>query len=115
VAFGQSDIRSAYATGRGGVVVRGEAEIVETKNGQFQIVITSLPYRVVKSNLIENIADLVRDKKIDGIKGRLRGRPRPVLQIRIKGNLINSLLEHLSIKRFRPFERGKKRLDIFIH
>jgi DNA gyrase subunit A len=69
VAFGQSDIRSAYATGRGGVVVRGEAEIVETKNGQFQIVITSLPYRVVKSNLIENIADLVRDKKIDGIKG----------------------------------------------
>lgn len=69
VAFGQSDIRSAYATGRGGVVVRGEAEIVEQKNGQFQIIITSLPYRVVKSNLIENIADLVRDKKIDGIKG----------------------------------------------
>ncbi|MEN9881447.1 MAG: hypothetical protein RLZZ308_630 [Candidatus Parcubacteria bacterium] len=69
IAFGQSDIRSAYATGRGGVVVRGEAEIVETKNGQFQIIITSLPFRVVKSNLIENIADLVRDKKIDGIKG----------------------------------------------
>lgn len=69
VAFGQSDIRQAYATGRGGVVVRGEAEIVEQKNGQFQIIITSLPYRVVKSNLIENIADLVREKKIDGIKG----------------------------------------------
>ena len=69
VAFGQSDIRAAYATGRGGVVVRGEAEITETKNGQFQIIITSIPFRVVKSNLIENIADLVRDKKIDGIKG----------------------------------------------
>ncbi len=69
VAFGQSDIRQAYATGRGGVVVRGEAEIFETKNGQFQIIITSIPFRVVKSNLIENIADLVRDKKIDGIKG----------------------------------------------
>lgn len=69
IAFGQSDIRAAYATGRGGVVVRGEAEITETKNGQFQIVITSIPFRVVKSNLIENIADLVRDKKIDGIKG----------------------------------------------
>lgn len=69
VAFGQSDIRQAYATGRGGVVVRGEAEIVETKNGQFQIIITSIPFRVVKSNLIETIADLVRDKKIDGIKG----------------------------------------------
>jgi hypothetical protein len=69
IAFGQSDIRSAYATGRGGVVVRGEAEIFETKNGQFQIIITSIPYRVLKSNLIENIADLVRDKKIEGIKG----------------------------------------------
>lgn len=69
IAFGQSDIRQAYATGRGGVVVRGEAEIFETKNGQFQIIITSIPFRVVKSNLIENIADLVRDKKIEGIKG----------------------------------------------
>jgi DNA gyrase subunit A len=69
IAFGQSDIRAAYATGRGGVVVRGEAEIFETKNGQFQIIITSLPFRVVKSNLIEGIADLVREKKIDGIKG----------------------------------------------
>lgn len=69
VAFGQTDIRQAYATGRGGVVVRGEAEIFETKSGQFQIIISSIPFRVVKSNLIENIADLVRDKKIDGIKG----------------------------------------------
>lgn len=69
VAFGQSDIRAAYATGRGGVTVRGEAEIFETKNGQFQIIITSIPFRVLKSNLIENIADLVRDKKIEGIKG----------------------------------------------
>ena len=69
VAFGQADIRAAYATGRGGVTVRGEAEIFETKNGQFQIIITSIPFRVLKSNLIENIADLVRDKKIEGIKG----------------------------------------------
>ena len=69
VAFGQSDIRHAYATGRGGVLVRGEAEINETKNGQIQIIVTSLPFRVLKSNLIENIADLVREKKIEGIKG----------------------------------------------
>jgi DNA gyrase subunit A len=69
VAFGQSDIRAAYATGRGGVVVRGEAEITETKNGQFQIIITSIPYRVLKSNLIEKVADLVREKKLEGIKG----------------------------------------------
>ena len=69
IAFGQADIRHAYATGRGGVLVRGEAEVVETKNGQFQIIITSVPYRVVKANMIETIADLVREKKIEGIKG----------------------------------------------
>jgi DNA gyrase subunit A len=69
IVFGQSDIRAAYATGRGGVVTRGEAEIFETKNGQFQIIITSIPFRVVKSNLIEKIADLVREKKLEGIKG----------------------------------------------
>lgn len=69
IVFGQSDIRQAYATGRGGVVTRGEAEIVETKNGQFQIIITSIPFRVVKSNLIEKIADLVQEKKLEGIKG----------------------------------------------
>lgn len=68
VAFGQNDIAHAYATGRGGVVCRGEAEVVEQKGEQYQIIITSLPYRVVKTNLIENIADLVRDKKIEGIR-----------------------------------------------
>lgn len=68
LAFGEEDIKHAYATGRGGVLCRGEAEIVEMKNGQFQIVITSIPYRVVRSNLMEAIADLIRDKKIEGIK-----------------------------------------------
>mgnify|MGYP000455480744 CR=1 FL=1 len=65
VIYGQKDIAHAYATGKGGIVVRGEAEIVEAKAGTFQIVISSLPYRVNKSVLIENIADQVRDKKIE--------------------------------------------------
>ncbi len=69
VAYDKKDILHAYQTGRGGVTVRGEAEIIEQKGGQFQIIITSLPYRVVKSNFVESIADLVREKKIDGIKG----------------------------------------------
>ncbi len=69
VAFNKKDIAHAYATGRGGVVVRGEAEILETKKGMFQIVATSIPYRVNKSNLISKIAELVREKKLDGIKG----------------------------------------------
>jgi len=69
VAYNTKDIAHAYATGRGGVVVRGEAEVVEDKKGMFQIIITSIPYRVNKSNLITKIADLVRDKKLEGIKG----------------------------------------------
>lgn len=69
VIYGEKDIHHAYATGRGGVTVRGEAEIVEDKKGQFQIVITSIPYRVNKSELIIRMADLVREKVIEGVKG----------------------------------------------
>jgi DNA gyrase subunit A len=68
VAFNQKDIEHAMTHGRGGVVVRGESEIVEEKAGQSKIIITSVPYRVNKSSLIESIADLVRDKKVEGIK-----------------------------------------------
>ena len=70
IIFNEKDIHHAYATGRGGIVVRGVADIVENKSGNFQIVITEIPYRVNKAeSLIAGIADLVRDKKIEGIKG----------------------------------------------
>jgi len=69
IIYNKQDIRHAYATGRGGVVTRGVAEIVETKNEQFQIIITEIPYRVVKADMIENIALLVQEKKLEGIKG----------------------------------------------
>ncbi|HEX7724893.1 MAG TPA: DNA gyrase subunit A [Candidatus Paceibacterota bacterium] len=69
VVYGEKDMQHAYTTGRGGVVVRGEAEIIEDKKGMFQIVITSLPYRVNKAELIMRIADLHRDKIVEGIKG----------------------------------------------
>ena len=68
IAFNQSDIRHAYSTGRGGVVVRGEAEITEHKKGDYQIVITSITYRVNKSDLLKKMADLVHEKKLEGIK-----------------------------------------------
>jgi DNA gyrase subunit A len=68
IMYGEKDIQHAYTTGRGGIVVRGEAEIVEDKKGQYQIVISSIPYRVVKSELIMKIADLVRDKVLEGIR-----------------------------------------------
>ncbi len=67
VVFGKESLRTAYATGRGGVVVRGIAEIVEGKKGRHQIVITEIPYALNKESLIIKIADLVRDKKIGGI------------------------------------------------
>ncbi len=69
VAYGYKDMVHAYSTGRGGIVTRGEAEIAETKSGMFQIVITSIPYRVNKATLIEAIATLVQEKKLEGIKG----------------------------------------------
>jgi DNA gyrase subunit A len=66
--FGKKDMLHAYTTGRGGVVVRGEAEIIEDKAGQASIIITSIPYRVNKAELIVAIADHVREKKLEGIK-----------------------------------------------
>ncbi|MGC9605575.1 MAG: DNA gyrase subunit A [Minisyncoccia bacterium] len=68
VIYGEKDIHHAYATGRGGMMVRGEAEITEDKKGQYQIVITSIPFRVNKSELIMKIADLVHGKVIEGVK-----------------------------------------------
>ncbi len=68
IAFNQKDIAHAYANGRGGVVVRGEADIVEDKKGNFSIIITSIPYRVNKADMLMKIADLVREKRIEGIR-----------------------------------------------
>src|SRR3989344_263374 len=68
IIFNKKDIAHAYSTGRGGVLARGEAEIVELKSGQSQIIITSIPYKVNKAELIIKIADLVHDKKVEGVK-----------------------------------------------
>lgn len=67
IIMGRSGIRAAYGTGRGRIYVRARAEIVEKPNGRYQIVVTELPYQVNKARLIENIAELVKDKRIDGI------------------------------------------------
>lgn len=69
IIFNEKDIHTAYANGRGGVICRGEAEIIEEKSGSYQIIITSIPFRVNKSDLLTKIADLHREKKIEGIKG----------------------------------------------
>ncbi len=68
IIMGRAGIRAAYATGRGKITLRGRAEIIENeKNGRFQIIITELPYQVNKARLIESIADLHKDKRIEGL------------------------------------------------
>lgn len=65
--MGRAGIRAAYGTGRGKVIVRAKAEIVEAKNGRYKIIVTELPYQVNKARLVESIAELAKDKKIEGI------------------------------------------------
>ena len=67
IIYDKEAIKTAYATGRGSIVMRGQAEIEETKGGKHQIIITEIPYQVNKASLVEKIATLVRDKKVVGI------------------------------------------------
>src|SRR3989338_8634096 len=87
IAYGYKDILHAYSSGRGGVGCRGGAEITEDKNENLQIVITSIPFRVNKANLIMAIAELVQEKKLEGIKGL---RDESTKDIRIVIDLKNS-------------------------
>ncbi|OGN02629.1 MAG: DNA gyrase subunit A [Candidatus Yanofskybacteria bacterium RIFCSPHIGHO2_01_FULL_43_42] len=71
IIYNETDIRNAYATGRGPILMRGKAEIVEGKSargGGFQIIVTEVPYQTNKAELIKHIADLVKDKKMEGIR-----------------------------------------------
>jgi DNA gyrase subunit A len=68
VIYDTNAIKAAYATGRGGIVMRGQTEIVEEKAGSFQIIINELPYQVNKASLVEKIAELVNEKKLEGIR-----------------------------------------------
>ena len=67
IIMGRAGIRAAYATGRAKVIVRAKTDIVETKNGRFKIIITEIPYMVNKARLIESIADLAKEKRVEGI------------------------------------------------
>lgn len=67
IIMGHSGIKEAYATGRGKITVRARSEIIEDSNGRFKIAVTELPYQVNKARLIQSIADLVKEKRIEGI------------------------------------------------
>ncbi len=103
IAFNQADIRHAYASGKGGVVTRGEAEIIEDKKGS-SIIITSIPFRANKATLIERIAELVRDKKLEGVKD-LRDESAEDIRVvvELKGTahpqaVLNSLYKHTELE-----------------
>lgn len=69
IIMGRSGIRAAYGTGKGHIRVRARTEMEEFGNGRTRIIVTELPYQVNKSRLVENIADQVKDKKLEGISG----------------------------------------------
>ncbi|WP_242222018.1 DNA gyrase subunit A [Bacillus cereus group sp. BfR-BA-01380] len=103
--LGRSGIRRAYETGRGTVILRARVEIEEKANGKQSIIVTELPYQVNKARLIEKIAELVRDKKIDGITDLRdesdRNGMRIVMELRRDANanvLLNNLYKHTSLQ-----------------
>ncbi len=102
--FGEADLHHAYASGRGGVTVRGETEITEDKKEGTRIIITSIPYRINKSDLIENIAGHVRDKKLEGIRGLRDESTKDIrIVIELKGSahpqkVLNYLYKHTALE-----------------
>lgn len=103
--YNKKDIITAYATGKGGIVLRGKADIEEQKGGSFQIIVSEIPYQVNKADLVEKIADLVKDKKIEGIKA-LRDESdkdgvRIVMELKKDSypkKILNSLYKHTSLQ-----------------
>ncbi len=105
VIYDADAIREVYATGKGKVVTRAVAEIEETKSGKFQIIVTEIPYQVNKSKLIQKIADLVRDKKIEGISDLRDESDREGMRIVIElkkaskpKSVLNNLYKHTELQ-----------------
>ncbi len=107
IIMGQSGIRAAYATGRGKITLRGKAEIEEHKPGRFRIVITEIPYKVRKKDLVKNIYELAADKRIEGIddvvdySSKRDGGIRIVVDIKRDANpqvVLNKLYRHTALQ-----------------
>src|SRR5699024_6137019 len=103
--LGRSGIRKAYETGKGSITLRAAVEIEEQKNGKTTILVTELPYQVNKAKLIEKIADLVRDKRIEGITDLRdesdREGMRVVMELRRDANaevVLNNLYKHTALQ-----------------
>lgn len=104
--YNTKDIAAAYATGRGAILMRGIAEIIEDKAGRQQIIVASIPYQVNKATLIEHLAELVQEKKIEGIRDIRDESDRDGLRIAIdlKGDafpqkVLNSLYKYTDLQK----------------
>ncbi len=107
IIMGMSGIRAAYATGRGKITLRGKAEIEEVKNGKFRIVITEIPYKVRKKDLVKNIYDLAADKRIEGIddvvdySSKRDGGIRIIVELKRDANpqvVLNKIYKHTALQ-----------------
>ena len=110
IAFNRTDITHAYSSGKGPVVVRGDAEIIDDGKKDTRIIITSIPYRVNKAELIIRMAELVQDKKLEGIRdlrdesaGDDKGMPDVRIVVELKGTahpqaVLNALYKHTELE-----------------
>lgn len=104
-----SEITAAYATGRGKIIMRAKAEIEETKGGKFQIIVTEIPYQVNKATLVVRIAELVKDKKLDGISDLRDESDRKGMRVVIElkrdsrpQSVLNNLYKHTALQQSFP-------------
>ncbi len=104
-----TEITAAYATGRGKIMMRAKADIEETKGGRFQIVVTELPYQVNKATLVSRIAELVKDKKLDGISDLRDESDRKGLRVVVElkrdakpKSVLNNLYKHTALQQSFP-------------
>lgn len=105
IIYNNKEILEAYATGKGGIILRGRAIVEEEKSGSFKIIISEIPYQVNKSDLVEKIANLVKDKKIEGIKALRDESDKDGVRIVIElkrdsypKKILNSLYKHTSLQ-----------------
>ena len=110
IIFNKKDIEAAYITGRGGVVARGETEIVEKKEGLFEIHISSIPYTVNKAEMISKMAELAQNKKIEGIRDIRDESDKEGLSVVIElknganpNKILNALFKHTDLEKVYHF------------
>ena len=104
-----SEITAAYATGRGKIMMRAKADIEETKGGRFQVVVTEIPYQVNKANLVTRIAELVKEKKLDGIADLRDESDRKGMRVVVElkrdarpKSVLNNLYKHTALQQSFP-------------